>query len=52
MAETSIVIPTSGSRFLRAAVASVIAQTVADWELLIVDDGSEDGTAGVASLRR
>jgi glycosyltransferase involved in cell wall biosynthesis len=46
--ETSIVIPTHGGRFLRAAVESVIAQTHPDWELIIVDDGSTDGTHEVA----
>jgi glycosyltransferase involved in cell wall biosynthesis len=46
--ETSIIIPTHGGRFLRAAVASVQAQTVWDWELIIIDDGSRDGTADVA----
>ena len=32
------------ARFLPAAVDSVLAQTVPDWELLIIDDGSSDHT--------
>jgi glycosyltransferase involved in cell wall biosynthesis len=32
------------ARFLPEAVASVLAQTFADWELLIIDDGSSDAT--------
>src|SRR6516162_2987586 len=32
------------ARFLPAAVESVFAQTVADWELVIIDDGSTDDT--------
>jgi glycosyltransferase involved in cell wall biosynthesis len=36
------------SAYIGAAVDSVKAQTVADWELLIVDDGSTDETYEVA----
>lgn len=35
------------ARFLPEAVESVLAQTFADWELLIIDDGSTDATPAV-----
>ncbi|WP_432588210.1 glycosyltransferase family A protein [Streptomyces sp. HD1123-B1] len=45
----SVVIPCYGyGRYLPQAVASVLAQTYDDWELLVVDDGSPDDTAAVA----
>jgi len=34
----------NGGRLLRAAVLSIVKQTFADWELLIIDDGSTDGS--------
>jgi len=41
----TIVIPAHNvGRFIGRAVGSVIGQTVADWECIIVDDGSEDDT--------
>ncbi len=42
----SIIIPCYNyARFLPDAVASVLAQTCSDWELIVVDDGSTDATA-------
>lgn len=35
-------------RFLAEAVDSVLAQDFADWELLLVDDGSTDGGSAIA----
>src|SRR5258708_4888702 len=41
----SIIIPVyNGERFITAAMESVQAQTLADWELIVVDDGSTDAT--------
>ena len=45
----SVIIPCYGqAEFLEEAVASVIAQTWTDWEIVIVDDGSPDDTAQTA----
>src|SRR5438067_2030114 len=44
-AELSIGLPSfNAGRFLREAVQSIVAQTFADWELIVVDDGSNDGS--------
>ncbi|MEX1018362.1 MAG: glycosyltransferase [Litorilinea sp.] len=37
----------NGERFLDAAVESVLAQDFTDFEFIIVDDGSTDGTLGI-----
>jgi len=45
----SVIIPAfNAQNTLRRAVASVLAQTHEDFEVLIVNDGSTDGTGGVA----
>jgi glycosyltransferase involved in cell wall biosynthesis len=47
-ARTSVIIPVyNGEKYVAAAIDSVRAQTCEDWELVIVDDGSTDGTAAV-----
>jgi glycosyltransferase involved in cell wall biosynthesis len=38
----------NGERFLDEAIQSVIAQTYPHWELLLVDDGSTDGSSALA----
>ena len=41
----SVVMPTfKQARFLRRAIDSLLTQSMADWELIVVDDGSPDDT--------
>ena len=49
MSLVSIITPAyNAERFLEKTMQSVLAQTYANWEMLVVDDGSKDGTAQVA----
>lgn len=48
--KVSAIVPVfSRERFIGAAVQSLLGQTMADFELLIVDDGSTDRTVEIAS---
>lgn len=47
MPQVSVILPTFNRLpYLRAAVESVFAQSYADWELVIADDGSDEETRG------
>ncbi|MGH9374517.1 MAG: glycosyltransferase family 2 protein [Vicinamibacterales bacterium] len=49
MAKVSVIMPAYNvAPYISAAIESVCAQTVTDWELLIVDDGSTDSTSAIA----
>ncbi len=49
MPKVSIVLPTyNGEEFLRESIESVLIQSFSDWELIIVDDCSKDGTGRIS----
>jgi len=46
----SVCIPLyNGGRYIREAIESVLAQNLTDWELVITDDGSNDGSAEIVA---
>lgn len=48
MPQVSIIMPChNGEKYISDAISSVISQTFSDWELLIVDDNSTDGSVKV-----
>ena len=46
---TAVVPVHDGAEFLNEALESITAQTFIDWECLIVDDASSDGSCGIAA---
>jgi hypothetical protein len=49
MARVSILSPTyQQAPFIGDCIRSVLAQSMQDWEMVIVDDGSDDGTGDIA----
>ena len=48
MAKVSILLPVyNGEQFLKGAIESILSQTFTDFEFIIMDDGSTDGTSAI-----
>jgi glycosyltransferase involved in cell wall biosynthesis len=53
MASVSVIIPTfNRAHTVARAIASVLFQTISDYEIIVVNDGSTDGTSSVLKLFR
>ena len=47
--KVSVIMPAyNAARYIEQSIRSVTAQTYTDWELLVIDDCSDDETAGIA----
>jgi GT2 family glycosyltransferase len=50
MPRVSVVVPAfNAGPYLDETIASVVGQSLEDWDLTVVDDGSTDGSAGIAA---
>ncbi len=50
MPQVSIILPThNGAKFIRRAIESVRAQSLKDWELIVINDGSTDSTGALVT---
>ena len=48
--QVSVIVPVyDGERFLAAAIESILGQTRPPLEVIVVDDGSRDGSAPIAA---
>jgi len=48
--EATVLMPVwNGEKYIRDAVESILCQTRGDYEFIIIDDGSTDGSAGIVS---
>lgn len=45
---SAVIIFLNGEKYIAEAIESVLAQTMTDWELILVDDGTTDGATEIA----